>query len=254
MLRSASWVLRPIVLFVTAYAIVGILHEWAHALTAYALHVPSTLFHLYGNLEPGVATLNELAVIRTAGPLFCLVFGLICWFAYRRANGSRVALLLLYLAWFGVGTFFGNLMGTPFVGDFSSLATAWGLSMPVRYAAAIAGLVTLCGLSFFMGTELRTWAPAGTSSFRAMIGMIVVPAIFGTAIAMLIFLPMPPGWAPARAGEAAFWIFAAVGAFVTRKQPAEESRDLGLGWPDLAALLIVIVIVRLMSIGIPLTP
>jgi hypothetical protein len=33
--------LRPTVLFAAAYTIIGILHELAHALTAYALNVPS---------------------------------------------------------------------------------------------------------------------------------------------------------------------------------------------------------------------
>ncbi len=41
-----TWGLRPIVLFAAAYTIIGILHELAHALTAYALNVPSTLFCL----------------------------------------------------------------------------------------------------------------------------------------------------------------------------------------------------------------
>lgn len=40
-----AWGLRPIVLFAAAYMIVGIIHELTHALTAYALRVPSTLFH-----------------------------------------------------------------------------------------------------------------------------------------------------------------------------------------------------------------
>ena len=87
-----AWALRPIVLFAATYTIIGILHEWAHALTAYALKVPSTLFHLNVHLERADGTVNERAVIRVAGPLFCLLVGLVCWFAYKKAKGSRAEL------------------------------------------------------------------------------------------------------------------------------------------------------------------
>lgn len=249
-----AWGLRPIVLFAATYTIVGILHELAHALTAYALHVPSTLFHLYVQLDRADGTLNERAVIRVAGPLFCLGLGLVCWFAYKKAKDSRLELLLLYLAWFGIGTFFGNLISTPFVGDFSSLALAFQVPMPARYGAGLVGLLSLCGLSFLMGTELRKWAPVGVNAVRAMVGMIALPAIVGTAIAILIFLPMSSALAVARVGESAFWIFGAVGTLVSRRQPAESSRSLGWGWADFVILLVAVLVVRVMVGGIALVP
>ena len=249
-----QWVPRPIVLFAAAYTIIGVLHELAHALTAYVLGVPFTIFHLYVNLAPGEGDFNRVAVIRAAGPTFCLCLGFACWLGYKKTNGSRAALPLLYLAWFSVVTFFGNLLGTPAVGDFSSLAITFGSPMSVRYAAAVIGLLAICGLSFFIGTELRRWAPAGVTSLVATIGMIVLPVIVGTVLALLIFMPMPWDWISARIGESAFWIFAALGAFVSRRQPADSSRDLGLHWPDIALLLTAVVVARVMAIGIAYTP
>jgi hypothetical protein len=205
-------------------------------------------------LDRADGTLNERAVIRVAGPLFCLGVGFVCWFAYRKARGSRAELLLLYLAWFGIGAFFGNLMSTPFVGDFSSLALAFQLPMPVRYGAGLVGLLTLCGLSFLMGTELRKWAPLGVNAVRAMIGVIVLPAIVGTAIAILIFLPMPSDFAVVRMAESSFWIFGAVGTLISRKQPSESSRRLGLSWADFAVLLVAVLFVRVMVWGIASMP
>ena len=249
-----AWGLRPIVLFAAAYTIIGILHEWAHALTAYVLKVPSTLFHLNVHLDRADGTLNERAVIRVVGPLFCLGVGLVCWFAYRKAKGSRVELPLLYLAWFGIGTLLGNLMSTPFVGDFSDLALAFHLTMPVRYGAGIIGLLLLCGFSFLIGMELRKWAPEGTSGVKAMIGVIALPVIFGTVLVILIYLPMSSGLAVSRMAESSFWIFAAVGALISRKHLAESSRKLGLGWVDFAVLLVAVFVVRLMTGGIALVP
>src|SRR4029453_6097024 len=158
-----AWCLRPILLFAAGYTIIGIVHEWAHALTAYALKVPSTVFHLYVRLDGSGGTVNERALIGVAGPALCLVVGVVCWLAYRKAKSSHAALLLLYLGWFGTATFFGNLISTPFVGDFSNLAVAFHLPMPVRYCAALAGVLSLGVLSFLMGRELRTWTPVGVN-------------------------------------------------------------------------------------------
>ncbi len=253
-MKWKAWGIRPIVLFAAAYTIIGILHEWAHALTAYALKVPSTLFHLNVHLDRADGTLNERALIRVAGPLFCLGVGLVCWFAYRKAKGSRAELPLLYLAWFGIGTFFGNLISTPFVGDFSSLALAFQLPMPVRYGASVTGALLLCGLSFLIGMELRKWTPVGVGAAKAMIAVIALPAIVGTVLVVLIYLPMPSAFAVGRIAESSFWIFGAVGTLISRKQPAESSRNLGLGWADFAVLLVAVFVVRLMVGGIGFAP
>jgi hypothetical protein len=252
--KWTAWGLRPIVLFASAYTTIGLLHEWTHALIAFALKVPSTLFHLYVHIHPAYGTPNDWAVIRVAGPLSCLAIGLVCWFVFRKAKGTRAELLLLYLAWFGIGTFFGNLMSTPFVGDFSSLALAFQLPMAVRYGVGLAGLLLLCGLAFLVGTELRKWAPAGVGRAKAGIGVIAIPAIVGTAIAILIFLPMSSAFAVARAGESTFWIFGLVGALTSRKQPAQSSRGLGLGWLDFVILLVAVLVVRVMVGGIAFVP
>jgi hypothetical protein len=117
-----AWGLRPFMLFGGTYMTAGVFHELAHALTAFAVRVPFTLFHVGVNLDPAHGTLNQRAIIGVAGPLFSLGMGLLSWGAYIRVRDSRLGLPLLYLVMFGVGTFFGNLISTAFVGDFSRLA------------------------------------------------------------------------------------------------------------------------------------
>src|ERR1043165_418466 len=149
-----AWALRPILLFSATYTIVGILHELTHALTAYALRIPSTLFPYAVNLDPAHGTLNQRALIGVAGPLLCLAIGLVSCGAYLRARNSRWGLPLLYVTMFGVGTFLGNLMSAAFVGDFSRLALALQLPMAARYSVSAVGMLLLCGLSFLVGREL----------------------------------------------------------------------------------------------------
>ncbi|HJP95438.1 MAG TPA: hypothetical protein VJ875_26050, partial [Pyrinomonadaceae bacterium] len=160
----------------------------------------------------------------------------------------------LYLVMFGVGTFFGNLISTAFVGDFSRLALTLELPIAARYSVSVLGVLLLCGLSFLIGMELRRWTPVGVSVAKAMIGMVALPAILGTATVLLIFLPMPSALAYARIAESSFWIPAAVGTVVSRKHPTDSRRKLNLHWPDIVLLLAATLLVRLMTTGITFAP
>ena len=217
------------------------------------MKVPSVLFHLYVHIDRADGTLSQRAVIGLAGPLFCLIVGLVCWFAYWKSVGTRVRLWLLYLGWFGVATLLGNLISTPFVGDFSALAQAMQLRMSVRFGASITGAVLLCGLAFFVGRELRQFAPPEAGAVKALTGMILVPVIVGTAAAMVIFLPMPAAFAVGRVAESSFWIFAALGTLLSRKrfQHVPSQRP---SWGDVVLLLFAVAVVRLMVHGIAFVP
>jgi len=245
-MMSWAWSLRPLVLFVAAYTIIGVVHELAHALTAYVFKVPFVLWHLYVDLDRSAGTLNERAVIGAAGPLLCLIIGLVCLFIYRLAKPE---LWLLYLGWFGVATLLGNLMSTAFVGDFSALAGMLRLPMWLRYSVSIIGALSLCGFAFLVGREMRKWAPEQIGRVKATIGMIVVPVIAGTALTLLIYLPMPSNLGVGRLGEASFWIFAAVGALVS-PNPSRYFQLYRVHWVDFAILLVAIGVVRLMAHGI----
>lgn len=248
------WALRPIVLFAATYMIVGIIHELAHALVAYAFHIPSVLFHFAANIDRTQGTLQQHAIVSAAGPLVVLIIGLLSWWFYLSARNSRRGLPLLYFVMFGVGTFFGNLISTAFVGDFSRVARALQLPMAVRYSASVLGMLLLCGLSFVIGMELRRWAPVGVSAIRAMIGMVALPATIGTAIVLLIFLPLPTTLAYGRIAESSFWIAAAVGTLVSRKLPTPSERSLDLNWADIALLLAAAIVARLIAGGITFSP
>jgi hypothetical protein len=87
-----------------------------------------------------------------------------------------------------------------------------------------------------------------------MIGIIALPAIFGTVIALLILMPMPQAFAYGHIAGALFWIPAAVGTLLSRELPTDGAPKLELGWIDIALLLAMILLVRLMVNGITFTP
>jgi hypothetical protein len=251
-----GWVLRPIVWFAAASMLTTIVHEVAHACAAFALGVRSTLFNYSATLDltPAQAASNLPALIRIAGPLFCLVLGILTLVAFRRARDSAVALPLLYLSVFSIGTFFGNLMSTSFVGDFSSAAEALRLPMIARYAIAVAGALSVAALHFWVGRELVQWVPAHVGTAIGVLGIIALPVVLGTAVVLLVNEPMPRASVNARVAEAGFWLFAAVGALVTRSGSQKSRGKLAPRWADGAATLLAILAVRLMARGIPFMP
>jgi hypothetical protein len=249
--EPGAWFVRPIILFGASYIILLTLHESAHALTAYAFHVPFTLFHFGADVELDHATLIEQAGIRVAGPLCSLLAGLVCWFLYRR---SRSELMLLYLATFGVGTFFGNLMSTAFVGDFSNIALALHLPMTARYTVSLMGFLLIGGLHFMVGWELRRLSPVGSRRLSAMMVMVVIPVVAGTAIVTLSSLPMPSALIIGRLSEVSFWIFSVVGVLVSGNTPAGDDHTLRWRWFDVVILAVAIIATRILAIGIPFQP
>jgi hypothetical protein len=255
-LSRFGWVPRPVVWFATASIVTTILHESAHALAALVLGVRSTLFSYSANIDltPAQTASRAPVFIRVAGPVFCLAFGAVTWFFYRRARGSSRALPLLYLSVFALGTFFGNLLSTAFVGDFSAAATALAIPLGWRYAAAGAGALAVAALHFWAGRELVQWVPADVGRVGGMLGIIAVPAVLGVAVVILINQPMPRAWTNVRISEASFWLFAAVGALLTRPDFQEGRAGLTPNWSDVAVLLLAILAVRVMVGGIPLVP
>jgi hypothetical protein len=231
-----------------------ILHESAHAAAAFALGVPSTLFNYSANMDftPAQATSGVPALIRVAGPTWCLLIGAASWFGFPRAS-IPARLPLLYFAVFGLGTFFGNLMSTPFAGDFSSAASWWEMPATVRYVLGGLGAIGLVALHVWAGRQLVDWAPASAGRVARTLGVVVVPVVVGTAAVILVNQPMTAASVSARVGEALFWIFAAIGALVTpTPRPAADGH--GLRWTDTGALLLMILVVRVFVGGIALVP
>ena len=251
-----AWILRPIIWFTAASMVTTILHELAHACVAYAVGVPSTLFSYFVDLHLTQADtdMHQRILIGVAGPLFCLGLGVLAWVAFRRARSSGTELPLLFFTVFGIGTFFGNLASISFVGDFSAVALALSLPMGVRYSLTTIGVLFVALIHFWGGRELVQLVPTGIGKLRSIVGIIVLPVVAGTAAVILANQPMPGTMAMARLGEAAFWVFAVLGALSTKSHSPIGRERLTVRWADGAVVLVAIFIIRLMVYGIPFRP
>ena len=248
MIRRTLW-------FATAYTIVIIVHEAAHAVTASALGLETELYQFWVNIDlTNRSTIGERAAFGVMGPVASLILGAAAWFAYRVRRHTAAAMPLLYLATFGVSNFFGNLMSASFIGDFSNIATWLNVPMVARYALSAVGLICTAAVLFFAGRELAHWAPPDTSRMANAAMTLVPPIAIGTAVIILVNQPVPiHGFAAARVGESAFWIFAMAGAFIAPRTGRDGVQQLQLHWWDYAIAVAALAVVRVMALGIRLS-
>lgn len=249
-IRPLPW----IVLFFLGYSVNLILHELSHALAAFALQVPSTLFHSYADIDDTQASLSQRAILRTAGPVFNLVFAGLSWFLYKKYRDRSFDVLLLYLSLYGISFFLGNLSSISFVGDFNGVADLVGLPVSVRYGITILALSTLSLVMYLFAKELMKWTPPDIGPWRIIAELIILPVVAGTALVLVVYQPLPANTAMAWATTSVFWIFTAIGVFVHAKRPRNDARGLSFRWLDFVLAVVVVVTVRIMAQGVPFVP
>jgi len=245
--------LRPTLLFFTAYALNTTAHELAHALMAYSLGIRATLFHFYVNPEFTGPQAGERVLVAAAGPLFSLVFGLVCWLVYKKTRFESSKLSWLYLAILGISIFLGNLFSIPSGGDFGTAAVILNVTPSVRLSISIVSLGLICVFLYSMGQELVKWAPHGFSRTTAMVHMVVIPAVLGTGVVILAFLPMPAQFIAGWIATSFFWLFSAGGAYVAPKY-ATASGDLRTRPIEYVAAAAMLAVVRILVAGVSLVP
>jgi hypothetical protein len=243
--------LRTTVLFFTAYALNTTAHEFAHALTAYSLGLRSTLFHYYTNVDFTSTEPSPRVLVAIAGPVFSLMFGLVCWLVYRKTRFKPAKLPWLYLAILGISIFLGNLFAASFAGDFGTAATILNVDPSIRLVVTILGLALTCAFMYAMGQELMQWSPPGSSRTGAMTYMIAWPALLGTALVILAFLPLPAQFIAGWMATSLFWLFAAWGASLASGTGGGDPQTRPVEYLAAAAALAV---VRILVAGVSLAP
>ena len=252
-MTRADWIFRPVLWFTTASTISIVLHEGAHAVLAAAFGLRPTLYQYWVDWPPGSATLAQEAAIRAGGPTFSLIAGLCFWLAYRKMSRSAAGVPLLYLSAGGIAIFFGNLMSTAFVGDFSGVARWLELPMSARYAISALGASGTAAVMFWLGRQLQQWIPQKAGRAFGVVAVVALPVVAGTALIILINQPVPPelNFTVARISEQSFAVFAVIGAATGARLPA-TGRTFRLWWIDGAIAVAAVLIVRIMVFGVTL--
>ncbi len=189
------------------------------------------------------ASIINLLLLRSAhAPVAGLIAGGVLLLAYWRLSTSVAGLPLLYLSTIGIAMFFEHLVST-------SVASAASAAFSLACMAASAAIL------FWQGRELQRWIPRPSGRVFGVIAVAVLPVVLGTTLVILVNLPAPGGWSfvLARATEAAFGIFAVIGAATGPRQP-NGGRSFRLWWTDGTIALAAMLVVRLMMRGNPMAP
>jgi hypothetical protein len=255
--RQTKFIVKLTLLFFSARALNTILHELSHALTAYCLHIRSTMFHLFVNPDTSHATPQEIVLIAAVGPVFSLCLGILSWIVYRKSRASTLKLLMLYSATFGISIFLGNLFSTAFGGDFNTVARAANIPSAMRYIVTAIGLMLLAGFMYRVGQEFVSFGLGiKGGKMKVIVCTIILPCFLGTVLMVLAYLPLPVNLIVGMIGELIFWIFAVIGGFrFLNKNTNPPQVPLPMfHWMDIVLFLTTLSIVRVMLLGINFNP
>ena len=242
---------RPTLVFVAAYMTTMTSHEVAHALMACQLGFASTIFQLWVSPETADATPAQMAAIAATGPAFSLMTGALGWIGYRLRQRSLGFLMMGLVGTYAcLGPWIGAALGG---GDMHIVLRALDAPPAIRVVISIAGALGLAAFMFWCGKLLARNAPPGISRVPSVLVMIAGPWVIGTALAVLLYLPLPRELIFSTVGGSVFWLFAVIGGAVDRDvSPRPPAR--AIGYADAGFALAAFVIVRMLSGGVRLAP
>lgn len=254
-MANVRYIFKPILLFFAALVINFTLHELAHALAAYLLGIKSVMHQLSVSFDRDAANRTQQIIIALTGPIFSLCLGLSFLLVYRNISSASAKLFALYGSIFGVSIFLGNLFATSLGGDLHLVAKALNLSQPAIYALSFTGLALMCVFMYTMAGQFMTFTVPDVTRARLILLTILLPWIVGTALTIVVYLPMSLSAIQNRVSESIFWIFTLVGAFISKNKINAGNRIITpVDWVDIGMVVSLILIVRLMARGINFIP
>jgi len=248
--------IKATLLFFSANILNLSLHELTHAVTAWLLKVPATLFHLYVDINQNRATTSDQVIIALAGPVFSLFAGVLCWTLYKKSATATGRLFLFYAAMLGISIFFGNLFSTAFAGDFHKLTQLLDLSQSWKVFISALGLAGLISFLFISGREFfNIGLFEMTERKSAILNGLFIPWLLGTILQILAYAPLPSNFVMGIISSSVFWIFSIIGA-ATGKPVSRSTHfsKVSLSITDIALFIISVLLVRILVAGIHLSP
>jgi hypothetical protein len=248
--------LRATLLFFSANVLNLTLHELSHAVTAYFLKVPATLFHFYVDINQNEATESQRIIIALVGPVFSLFVGVLFWILFKRSTSVNAKLFSLYAAILGINIFFGNLFSTAMVGDFSKVTQLLHSSQILRYLISSLGLLALISFMFVAGKEFLNFGlPQVPRKGSTILNILLIPWLLGTGLIILIYTPLPSHFIMGIISSSVFWIFLIIGAITARRATKTiHFSEVLLNIPDIVLFFISVLVVRILVPGIHFNP
>jgi hypothetical protein len=246
--------IKPTILYLAAYILTIMVHEFSHAIMAKMVGIPAVVFPFYTNISRTTGSVTDKAMIAVTGPFVSIIAGLICLFLSRRAKNTGLKLFLLYAYVLGISIFLGNMFSAAMAGDFNRFFNLPGYKQWIKIAVTTIGLSGLIVFMYCVGKIFsRFTASEKYSKKETIMSTIFLPWILGTFIYIIVLLPLPNELIMGIITSSIFWMFSMAGAWFYKMKSGEALLQLKkTTLPELAILILCIILIRMVSHGVSL--
>ncbi len=200
MKESQKIILNSTVLYVIAFLLTTIIHEFGHAIIGYIYGSNPILHHNYvEHLKIENLPVFNKVFISMAGPLFSLIQGFLAGFMFfKTKNQSYYKLFLLWFSILGFSNFLGYLMTGPIFqkGDIGKIFLLMNIPLILQLFIAFIGTAIL----FYLGYKLtihflkfsykEEWIFSAKSRENFAFKIIILPWLIGASIVTILYLPI----------------------------------------------------------------
>jgi hypothetical protein len=246
---------KPTILYLAAYILTIIAHEFSHAIMANLVGIPAVVFPFYTNISRTIGSVTDKAMISITGPFVSLSAGLICLFLFRQAKNTGLKLFLLYAYLLGISIFLGNMFSASMAGDFNRFFNLLGHKLWVKIVVTAIGLLGSIAFMYCVGAIFTRFTISGQYSKKETImSTIVLPWVLGTFIYIVILLPLPGELIMGIITSSIFWIFTIAGAWFYKIKSGEALLQLNkTTLAELIILMLCVFLIRMISHGVSLS-
>jgi hypothetical protein len=250
-------------MFVLAFCVTTILHEFAHGFASLALGDRPVVYTTY--VRHGPMTPRARALTSAAGPLASLTQGVIALIALPAVEGApaTVRLLTLWLGLHGLVNFFGYLITAPYApaADVGKIIRILGGGQRTALFACAVGLAANIAIGVLSARWLLDLAPdqrrLSSSSERShhLLVIAVVPWIVGALVITAVRRPAPHRVSVLYPFFSGLFTLAALGAGadITDVTASRDAWEGLVWWPWLGAIAALAILFRtVLARGVPL--
>jgi hypothetical protein len=192
--------LNSTILYVTAFLITTIIHEFSHFFIGWLNNSEPTLHHNYvEHFSTNQLSIRQHVSIALAGPVISLIQGLIAGWSYLKSRKENPGhLFLLWFSVLGFNNFFGYLMTAPLfnTGDVGKAYSILEYSLLPQIIIAIVGAIVLLIIAYKLTAPFLQFSYSlkyianKQSRKNFSFHIIILPWIMGSGVITMLYLPI----------------------------------------------------------------
>lgn len=190
------------ILYVIAFLLTTIIHEFLHAIIGLSFESKPVMHHNYvEHLSIEHLTINQKISIALAGPLISLIQGVlsgVIYYKIRKRSHKLIHLLILWISVLGLFNFLGYAM-TGFLfknGDIGKVYTLSNTPFWIQIVLAVLAALLLVFVAYKMTVPYlqfsykKEWVENGKSRKNFSFHTLFLPWIIGSLIVTILYLPI----------------------------------------------------------------